>query len=155
MTDDYEEHPPIYSHDNPGGDWLMHKQKYAEEQPERYHALVGAVTGSYRNLKIPPADLIRVPGAMDEETFRSPGNIKYDYLAKKVKEEGWYQPQRNQILIGVNHHGKAFILEGNHRMAYAHNNNIPHIWTEVRYFNGGERVPGPFHPDNIKKSYVE
>lgn len=150
-TDDVK---PVYRKDNPGGDWLYYKQRDAEEGDFAYHkGIRGAMTGSYRNLKIPPSHLMELPGARGEEEYRKSGHRKFDRMAERVKENGWDEDPINAIYVAVNHLGKAYIGEGNHRTAVAHAVGRPWIHAEVRYFNGGERMPGPWSPEEVKKRY--
>ena len=145
---------PVFMRDNPGGDWLKYKQEDAEKYHQRTNYIGGAVTANFRNLRIPTSDLVQLRGAMGEEKHRKPGGVKYDRLAADVDANGWDDAPIHQIYIGVNHRGEAFIGEGNHRSQVAHDKGISHIWAEVRYFNGGEQVPGPWHPDEVRKRYL-
>ena len=43
----------------------------------------------------------------------------------------------------------AYIIEGNTRAALAFDQGIPSIKAEVRYYNGGEMVDGPFSPQRM------
>jgi hypothetical protein len=151
-----EERQPQFHRDNPGGDWLKYKQEDAEEGNFAHHkGIRGAVTATWRGLKMPPADLVKLPGARGEEEYRKPGQPKYDRMKQRVDENGWDHDPINSIYVAVNHKGDAYIGEGNHRSQVAHDTNVPWIWGEVRYFNGGERVPGPWHPDEVRKRYVK
>jgi hypothetical protein len=142
--------------DNPGGDWLKYKQENAMENFSRFKGIRGSVTGTIRT-KLPVSMLKDFPGARNEEEYRHPGRDKYDRLANDVKERGWdhEENKNNPVLIGVNHFGHAYTMEGNHRIAYASRNGIKHIHAEVRYWNGGEDKEGPMHPDIVKKNAIE
>jgi hypothetical protein len=92
----------------------------------------------------------RIPGLLDER--RVPGEVQYERLMQDVRERGFLPDQDgNRIVLGINHRGEAFIIEGNTRTAVASDLGIPNVRVEVRYKNGGEMVEGPFAPDNIAR----
>lgn len=135
-----------YWQDNPAvsrgaHDWLEGKQREAASDPK---LLRGATTGGTGVVNIPVDMLKNVPGAMDEKPF--PGRPKYDRLMKTVKTEGW---KPTPILVGVNHKGKPYILEGNHRAAVARALGQTHVPGEIKWWNGGEEVEGDWHPRKI------
>jgi len=142
--------------DNPGGDWLKRKQARAEEDMRtadsdsfRSKGLGGSVTGYMKEPVMFPTEVLsRLPGAQDE--VRGPGDPKFDSLAADVAKGGFREDQYgNSVVVGVNHLGQAYILEGNTRLAVAQRNSIPDIRAEVRYFNGGELADGPMSPDVV------
>jgi hypothetical protein len=149
--------PSLIAQDNPGGEWLARKQERAENdmatQPQdsyRSKGLGGSVTGYLRDgaVMLPVSMVSDLPGAQGER--RVAGDGKFDRLAASVEQDGWKADQSgNAIVVGVNHRGEAFLLEGNTRVAVAASRGIQSIRAEVRYFNGGERAAGDFSPDKV------
>jgi len=147
-----------YKQDNPviryGNDhaksWLEHKIELAVSSgdPTFLRGAVTAWMGQERQLRLPTEVLARIPGAMNEK--REPGEAQYDWLTKRVEENGW-DDELAHILVAVNHEGSPYILEGNTRVAFAIRNGISDIAAEVRWFNGGEMVDGKWSPEEISK----
>lgn len=99
-----------------------------------------------------PAELLhRIPGSMHEARSARNPDAKYDRLSETVAEEGFDRGQSESggVIVGVNHLGQAYIIEGNTRAALAFDQGIPSIKAEVRYYNGGEMVDGPFSPQRM------
>jgi hypothetical protein len=146
----------IVAKDNPGGKWLERKIEDVEAAMRRAPAgtatekgIAGATTAYTRGAVMLPVNMVtNLPGAMDEN--RVPGDPKYDRLMEKIDADGWKEDQDgNAILIGVNHRGEAYIVEGNTRTAAATALGVPDIRAEVRWYNGGESQPGPITPDTV------
>lgn len=145
---------PAIKIDNPGGEWLANKQRAAEEDIVKYEGkssigkgLNGSVTGYYKEpIILPISELSKIPGAKNEEQFRD--TLEKTPELKRSMEENGYD-QSNPILIGVNHKGQPFIIEGNHRVAAAQQAGIDRIPVEVKYFNGGEAAAGNFTPEIV------
>jgi len=144
--------------DNPGGDWLESKLRFAERSkadapPNTYRANLGnsdGVTGYFqRPLNINPEVFKDIKGAMGEESFR-PDPIKLKNLKKDIAEEG-YDKFRGTILIHVREDGEPFIVEGNHRIIEAIESGRPTIPVEIKYLRGAEEVQGDFSPEEIIK----
>ena len=151
-----------YWRDNPGGDWLARKRQYAEEDAAQRggkygegltaKALSGASTaGMHEYPMLPVSELAKLPGVNNEQRYRRPGQPKYDRLMQQVREAGGFDPVSHPVFVNVNHRGEAYLNEGNHRTAVAHALGVPHLKTEVRWFNGGERAPGPWSPENVAR----
>lgn len=70
------------------------------------------------------------------------GNPYWKPTGKTKKKE--YPP-----FIVVDQDGQAWINEGNHRIMEAARRGVPYLYVEIRWYNGGEEVPGPFHPDEL------
>lgn len=149
-----------YYVDNPSEEWVKNKQKYAEKYAREggksaqkllsgpQTAFLG--TDNKKPLYLDTEFLSTLKGANDEVTDMS--NPKYVDLKKSVEKEGFVPDQKgNTILIGVNHKGQAFIMEGNNRVAVAKEYGVPSIKAEVKYFNGAEDADSPFSPQNILK----
>jgi len=143
---------------NPGGEWLERKQKHAENNivtkagGATGKGLSGATTGYFtKPLKLPVKHLKHIPGANDEQNHRDKfDSHKHTEHSKSVEKHG-FNTKDNPIMIGVNHRGKPYVLEGNHRLAHAIKHRHSHIHAEVQYYNGGEDVKGQgFHPDQVK-----
>jgi len=141
--------PPKVRTDNPGGEWLKHARRRADERVRSGGTKVsGAVTGYLKKpIELDPRKLEDIPGAMNER--RVPGESQYDRLRPLIEAEGFRQD--SPILIGVNHLGDPYIIEGNTRAAVARDLGIDRIPAEVRYFAGGEGVEGPMMPELLQK----
>jgi hypothetical protein len=148
-----------FTRDNPGGDWLRNKQERADEAMAessrglRRRGVTGSVTGTMgmqTDMFLPTDRLSSLTGLMDEN--RRPGDLQFDELMARVREEGFDPNQAgNRIVIAVNHRGEPFVLEGNTRIAVARELGIPNVKAEVRYWNGAEDVDGPFAPENVSR----
>ncbi len=136
---------PIVRTDNPGGEWLASQRRRAEESRR---PVSGAITGYLkRPIELDPQKLAVIPGASGER--RVPGDPQYDALRPLVEAEGLYKD--SPILVGINHRGEPYIVEGNTRAAVARDLGIDRIPAEVRYFAGGEGVEGPMMPELLEK----
>ena len=136
---------PVVRTDNPGGEWLKSQRRRAEESRR---PVSGAVTGYLkRPIELDPQKLAVIPGASGER--RVPGDPQYDNLRPLVEAEGLYKD--SPILVGINHRGEPYIVEGNTRAAVARDLGIDRIPAEVRYFAGGEGVEGPMMPELLEK----
>lgn len=139
---------PVVRTDNPGGGWLEHERRRADERVREGRTKVsGAVTGYLKKpIELDPRKLEVIPGAMNER--RVPGESQYDALRPLIEAEGF---QNHPILVGVNHLGDPYIIEGNTRASVARDLGIDRIPAEVRYFAGGEGVEGPMMPELLEK----
>lgn len=143
--------------DNPEGEWLENKIRYAEEDAAAASAntatanfLSGSVTAYTRQpVMLPVPELDQLKGAMGEETHRVAGQPKFDALAEQVEAEGFKMDA--PILIGINHKGDPYIIEGNHRVAVAAATGVPAIPAEVKWFNGAEQTAQFWTPDMVTK----
>ena len=134
--------------DNPGGDWLKHTRRRAAENYSVDNRVTGPVTGYLkRPIELDPQKLAVVPGARGER--RVPGEAQYDRLRPSVEEHGLYPD--NPILVGINHLGDPYIIEGNTRAAVARDLGLRSVPAEVRWFAGGEGVGGPMMPELLQK----
>ena len=135
--------------DNPGGEWLEHERRRADERVRSGGTKVsGAVTGYLKKpIELDPRKLEVIPGARNER--RVPGEFQYDQLRPSMEEKGFLPD--SPILVGINHRGEPYIIEGNTRAAVARDIGIDRIPAEVRYFAGGEGVEGPMMPELLEK----
>lgn len=149
--------------DNPGGDWLISKQKNAGIEKNIHGDIISpAKEGLYKNklagsqtmvikgtedktLELPVNMLKDLKGVNGEEAFRH-SSVKYTAIRESVKKIGKIN---NPIQIFVNHEGTAFINEGNHRLAVAIDEGLQYIPVEIVYKNGGEEAIGNFMPQKI------
>lgn len=146
-----------FKSDNPGGQWLKDKQEDAESRYSRNKGTNGATTGYFnRAVKMKTSDIKSIKGVNGEEKYRGDSNApKRKYLNDEIGHPSNFNSRKNPILIGVNHRGESHVIEGNHRLAYAADNGIQHIHSDIRYFNGGEdavSTSSPLHPSNIIKN---
>lgn len=139
---------PVLRTDNPGGNWLEHERRRAQENVDKgYTKVSGALTGYLKKpIELDPRKLEVIPGARDE--VRVPGELQYDALRPKIEAEGF---QNHPILVGINHRGEPYIIEGNTRTAVARDLGIDRIPAEVRYYAGGEGVEGPMMPSLLEQ----
>ena len=135
--------------DNPGGEWLEHERRRADERVRSGGTKVsGAVTGYLKKpIELDPRKLEVIPGARNER--RVPGEFQYDQLRPSMEEKGFLPD--SPILVGINHRGEPYIIEGNTRAAVARDIGIDRIPAEVRYFAGGEGVEGPMMPSRLEE----
>lgn len=149
-----------YRVDNPSEEWAKRKQeaaeKYAKEGGLASQKLLSGPqtaflgTNESKPLYLNTDFLFELKGANDEIADAS--NSKYIQLKESVAREGFDPNQKNStILVGVNHKGEAFIMEGNNRVAVAKEFDVPNLKVEVKYFNGAEDVNSPYSPQNILK----
>ncbi len=143
---------PVIRRDNPGGEWLKHERRRAEENYSDFSRLPGSETASTRKpIMLDPQKLATIPGAAGE--VRVPGDPQYDRLYPSMKEHGFIEPELNEILVGINHLGDPYIIEGNTRAAVARDLGIDRIPAMVRYYAGGEQVGGRMEP-NLLEHYM-
>jgi hypothetical protein len=147
-----------FMRDNPGGDWLRGKQEDADRAMSegrgsvgRRRGITGSITGTIgmdRDMFLPTDVLSDLTGLMNER--RAQGDVQFDELLARVRKEGFDPKQGgNKIVIAVNHRGEPYVLEGNTRISVARELGIPNVRAEVRYWNGGEDVDGPFAPNRV------
>jgi hypothetical protein len=141
---------PVIRRDNPGGEWLKHERRRAEENYSDFSRLPGSETASTRKpIMLDPQKLATIPGAAGE--VRVPGDPQYDRLYPSMKEHGFVEPELNEILVGINHLGDPYIIEGNTRAAVARDLGIDRIPAMVRYYAGGEGVEGLMMPSRLEE----
>jgi len=129
--------------DNPGGGWLEHERERAKKSK-----LGGAVTaGFHEKFQIPTKMLQGLRGMQGEHKIRKITDPDVQKLMKAIKTEGIYSP----IFINVEWDGEAMINEGNRRAMIARTLGMKTVPIELRYFAGGERIPGAWHPDQLVK----
>ncbi len=156
----YQDNPDIARGNN---DYTRENIEYLEQtRPEGDDYLRGPQTAllgvdlpninvkAEKPFTLPSSFVNDLPGAMNET--RMAGDPKFDRLMESVREEGFDPDQKgNRVVVGVNHLGQAYVLEGNTRAAVAAASGVPNIRAEVRYFNGSEMVDGPFSPQNLSR----
>jgi hypothetical protein len=144
--------------DNPGGSWLEGKRRNAEEamrtadrKSYRSKGLGGSITAYMpKPANLPINILSSLTGVQGEN--RRVGDPQYDALAEDVSRRGFLPDQDgNAVVVGVNHLGQAYLLEGNTRVAVARDFGVPSVRAEVRWFNGGELADGPFSPSVVER----
>lgn len=147
-----------FRQDNPAlsrGDteWLANKQRVADETYSERRGITGSTTaqlGQSTDMFLPTDVLRRIPGLNDEN--RRPGDPRYDELLENVRKRGFLPDQdNNKVVLGINHRGEPFLIEGNTRVAVASDVGVPNVRVEVVYKNGGEMVEGPFAPNNLAR----
>jgi hypothetical protein len=156
----YQDNPDIARGNN---DYTRENIEYLEQtRPEGDDYLRGPQTAllgvdlpninvkAEKPFTLPSSFVNDLPGARNET--RMAGDPQFDRLLASVREEGFDPDQKgNRVVVGVNHLGQAYVLEGNTRAAVAAEMGVPNIRAEVRYFNGSEMVDGPFSPQNLSR----
>jgi hypothetical protein len=148
----YQDNPALKM--SSGVEWLENKQRVADETYGQRRGITGSTTATLgsgdKDMFLPTDFMRRIPGLLDER--RVPGEVQYERLMQDVRDRGFLPDQDgNRIVLGINHRGEAFIIEGNTRTAVASDLGIPNVRVEVRYKNGGEMVEGPFAPNNVAR----
>ena len=144
---------PTLHLDNPGGKWQEGEQSMSRESgttefgaPSRF----GSVTASFSAPVNLPVDMLAdVRGMRGEQK-----NVRHDdlaYLVNLMKTTGKLpdgsRPGREYApFITIDYSGTPWVSEGNHRIMAAKKLGWNYLPTEVRYFAGGETVPGPWSP---------
>jgi hypothetical protein len=139
-----------------GAEWVREKQEDAEYYAEgrthgiRGRMLTGSVTaamGQHELMLFPSQVLASIEGVMGEN--RRPGDLQYDSLIKRIQANGYENKIEHAVLVGVNHKGEAYVIEGNTRAAVAVTLGIPFIPAEFRWFNGAETIDGKWSPATV------
>ena len=73
-------------------------------------------------------------------------------IKEVIEKEGW---NPHSISMSVDHRGRAYINEGNHRLMAAKELGIKEIPVQVVYTVGGEAAKGPWSPDKIIKMHYK
>ena len=145
---------PTLKIDNPGGDWLQSKLRYAQAaredaEPNTYRSTLGTgegVTGYFtERLRLDPTKLQNIAGSVGEERYR-PDPTKIRMLRESIAESGY---EESPILIQVREDGVPFVVEGNHRIIEGIESGRPTIPVELRYLRGAEDVDGPLSPASL------
>jgi len=143
--------------DNPGGDWLRGKIEYAKEMGRNVHGkpFMSTMTGSFSDyVRLPVSLLKNIPGASGEQ--KNVRQEDLDWLTNYMQANDRLPPMSKDNdseyapFIVVGYDGQPWVSEGNHRIMAAAKLGWKTLPVELRYFDGGESVPGPLHPDNIK-----
>jgi len=143
--------------DNPGGDWLKNnvlntlaKGTNKFGAPNSMGTQTGSLVGDYR---VPVSILESIKGLRGEQA--NVRNDSLEWLANHMKETGKlpmidagkeYKP-----FIQVGSDGIPWVNEGNHRIMAAKKLGWETLPAEIRYYNGGESIPGVLHPDIVQK----
>jgi hypothetical protein len=152
----YRQDNPAYRYQDEnehGKAWLLDKQEGAMESgdPTLLRGSVTAWMGTQRRMLLPVSFLAKIPGARNEK--RIPGEPQYDGLLAHIKKVG-HDIDQVHILVGVNHFGEAYVIEGNTSIAVAPKFGITALPVEFRWFNGGEMATGPYSPATVAKQAV-
>ncbi len=145
-TFDAPKSEPVVKTDNPGGEWLETKKRYADEDYTKGRKVSGPVTGYTKTVDFPVSEAVKIKGANGENPVK--GTQKFDDLMKSAKKDGFND--ESPILIGVNHLGEPYILEGNNRAAVARALGKDTIKAEVKYYSGGELKEGALTPKKLE-----
>jgi len=162
----YTPQPPgTLETDNPGGKWLEEQKEYSASRgyrPSGAPMSFGEVTAVWSDRKknemapvyLPVSMLKQIPGVMNEQQ-----NVREHSLSGLVEHMGKIgrlpkfseeSTREYHPFITVDQRGMPFVNEGNHRIMAADRLGWKWLPVEVRYFNGGEDVDGPLHPDRIR-----
>jgi hypothetical protein len=142
--------------DNPGGSWLEHKRKLAADEgmnefgtPER----MGTLTGGFDEEQTIPVSVLKgIRGMRGEQDNVRPDSI--EWLTKHMSKTGKLPPTQSgkeyAPFITVDQRGIPYVNEGNHRIMVADKLGWESLPVEIRYFNGGEDMPGIMSPSSIE-----
>jgi hypothetical protein len=144
----------VVAYDNPGGEWLANKRRQADQRMAEAgpgtasrNGITGAVTAYTPDIvTLPVEQLSRVPGAMGE--MPAAGRPKFDRLMASAQAEGFRND--SPILLGINHLGNPYIVEGNNRVAVAKALGVERIPARVQWYNGGEEFATRFSPEAVQ-----
>lgn len=142
--------------DNPGGNWLQGKIEYAMKKglDQWGKPYMGSVTGYFGSpVQIPVSLLKDIPGARNEQQSVREDDLKWltDYMRKTGKLPPMSQDNDKEYapFIVVGYDGQPWVSEGNHRIMAAVELGWKSLPIELRYFDGGETVDGPLHPNKF------
>lgn len=162
LFEDSEEKPLKLRIDNPGGDWLKGKiEDLKTAKPNQFGnpSRMGSITGTWsRHVLLPVSLVSTIPGLNNEHVhvrqhdFDSLHGVmsKTQRLPIPPHMDKQYSP-----FVVVDYEGKPWVSEGNHRIMVAKKLGWKYIPIELRYFTGGEGVPGKLSPDTVKKYDAE
>lgn len=157
ITEGNEVTQPRLLKDNPGGEWLQGKINYVKEKGRNIHGkpFMSTVTGSFNDyVRLPVSILKNIPGASGEQKNVRQSDL--EWLTNYMETNNRLPPMSNDDdteyapFIVVGYDGQPWVSEGNHRIMAAAKLGWKTLPIEIRYFDGGESVPGPLHPDKIK-----
>lgn len=137
ITESIHDHFRVSSHSE---DWVSMLKDKAEERSTAYNkGFTGSITAETRKpLRLPVSAIAHLPGRNGEKP--APGQYKYDRLAASIKEQGGLHTKDNPISININHRGEGYLSEGNNRLAHAKARGDSHIYADVSYYNGAEKL---------------
>lgn len=127
--------------DNPGGGWLEHERTKAAKSHWG-----GSLTAGFHEYFLVPIKMVQNLRGVSGEN-RKLSEPRVQDLMTSIKEHGMYDP----IFINVGYDGEAKISEGNRRTLIAKTMGVKYVPVELRYYAGGERIEGSWHPDNVVK----
>jgi len=97
----------------------------------------GRPTGKHdRLIRLPVSWLIKLPGLRGEHKVLTLDMPKIQGMSKIVGDNGWQRA--NPVTLGVQHDGKVFVDDGNHRIRAAKVAGVESLLCRVKYFGGGE-----------------
>lgn len=147
-----KEENPLRS-DIPSERWLKEQVDYAKSKGrDRFGApYMGKVTGRYAHpVDVPVSALVKLKGLRGEQN-----DVREADLAalKDVMRSTGKLPLVNgkeyAPFVMVAHNGEAWVSEGNHRIMAARDLGWETLPVEIRYYDGGERQPGPMSPGSV------
>ena len=164
---------PVLREDlGPNDEWLLRKQRNVDKQvlksvrkedrdyrKERGKSVIthytgdAEITGWFKGpVMIPVSKLKDLKGVVGEHRGFGEGGgaSKLARVHKNVERAGWHP---EAIMVRVNHHGRAYIHNGNHRVQEAVRLGIKEIPVQLQYTLGGQTVKGPWHVDKVKKMH--
>jgi hypothetical protein len=128
-----------------GLEWLHNKVDASKEKGRNRWGVpsMGKVTGSFTEaVSVPVEVLAKIPGQRNEQDNVRGASL--DYI-----RANWAKVIAFPPYIEVAYNGEAWVSEGNHRIMVAVERGEKTLPVEIRYFDGGERVKGPLHPQRL------
>ena len=128
-----------------GLEWLHNRVEASKEKGRNRWGVpsMGRVTGSFTEaVSVPVEVLAKIPGQRNEQDNVRGASL--DYI-----RANWAKVIAFPPYIEVAYNGEAWVSEGNHRIMVAVERGEKTLPVEIRYFDGGERVKGPLHPQRL------
>lgn len=138
--------------DVPNDEWLAHKIDAVRGRTDHQGVPRMYTVTAYTSepVEVPMHILKRLPGMRGEQS-----NVRHSDLGAimHIMKTTGRLPQHNGQdyvpFINVAHDGSAWVNEGNHRIMAAAALGWDSLPVDIRYFEGGERQPGPMNPGKL------
>lgn len=108
------------------------------------------ITAYYREpVSLPIPMLVDLRGQRDEQGQRRDAK-RIAELVASYRTHGVREDREDVPYIEVAYNGEAWVREGNHRIMAAHEAGMATLSVQIRYFDGGQRSPGPLAPERVE-----
>ncbi len=137
--------------DVPSEQWLSERIEDAASAGRNRWGVpaMNRITAYYRDPVMLPTSLLSgLRGQRDEQgERRDPQRIAE--LATSYRTHGVREDRDDTPYVEVAYNGEAWVREGNHRIMAARAAGVASLAVQVRYFDGGQRSPGPLAPMTV------